>query len=85
MKAKDIIAPKIKAECRIDEHGEWIPCSERLPSEDECGWCLVTVKGHELFVDVVPFNDKLWKGLSSNQEVLAWKPLPMPYREDDEV
>ena len=64
---------------------EWIPCSERLPNEDECGWYLVTVKGHELFVDVAPFNDELWKGLASHQEVIAWMPLPKPYREEGEV
>lgn len=67
----------------------WIPCSERLPNEDEkedeFKWYLVTVKGHGLFVDVAPFEDKLWKGLSSSQEVIAWMPLPKPYREDSEV
>lgn len=63
----------------------WIPCSERLPNKNEWGYYLVTVKGTRLFVDVVPFNEKLWKGLSSNQEVLAWMPLPKPYREDDEA
>lgn len=64
---------------------EWIPCSERLPNEDEYEWYLVTVKGCELFVDIAPFNNKLWKGLSSGQKVIAWRPLPVPYREESEV
>ena len=62
----------------------WIPCSEKLPSEDERGWYLVTVKGHELFVDVAPFNDELWKGLASHQKVIAWQPLPKPYKGGDD-
>ena len=58
----------------------WIPYSERRPSEDGCGWYLVTVKGrHGLFVDVAPFIDELWKGL-----VIAWMPLPTPYKGGDE-
>lgn len=67
----------------------WIPCSERLPNEDEkedeYEWYLVTVKGHGLFVDVAPFDDELWKGLATHQEVIAWMPLPMPYREKSEA
>ena len=63
---------------------KWIPCSEKLPSEDKCGWYLVTVKGHELFVDIAPFNDELWKRLDSHQKALAWMPLPKPYKGGDD-
>lgn len=77
------VVKRIKEEYDITDG--WIPCSERLPNKNEWGYYLVTVKGTRLFVDVVPFNEKLWKGLSSNQEVLAWMPLPKPYREDDEA
>jgi hypothetical protein len=69
----------------LSADAEWIPVSDRLPNEDECGWYLVTVKGHELFVDVAPFNYELWEGLDSHQKVIAWKPLPKPYREESEV
>lgn len=61
---------------------EWIPVSERLPEID--GWYLVTVQGYETVTDVAPFNDELWKGLAGHQEVIAWMPLPKPYREDGE-
>lgn len=68
----------------LSAEAEWIPVSERLPNEDEnedeFEWYLVTVKGHGLFVDVAPFEDELWKGLPRHQEVLAWMPLPKPYR-----
>ena len=77
------VVRRIKEEYDITDG--WIPCSERLPNKNEWGYYLVTVKGTRLFVDVVPFNEKLWKGLSSNQEVLAWMPLPKPYRKDDEA
>ena len=75
------IVRRIKEEYDITDR--WIPCSERLPEKD--GWYLVTVQGYETVTDVAPFNYELWKGLASHQEVIAWMPLPMPYREDGEV
>ena len=77
------IVKRIKEEYDITDG--WIPVSERLPNKNEWEYYLVTIKGYRLFVDVAPFDNKVWKGLSSSQEVLAWMPLPKPYREDGEA
>lgn len=82
-------------ECQSCEHRrignraqDWIPCSERLPSE--IGTIIVTLldkKYGECFVD-----DEWWDGdmflnfgkPTSGYEVIAWMPYPMPYRKGDE-
>ena len=75
--------------------GEWIPVSERLPSEKEA-WgynekegtyepneFIVMIEGAEiptvLFYDT---NYKEWSdGLGDVYNVVAWMPLPEPYKE----
>lgn len=81
-------------------HGEWVPVSERLPSED--GKYLVFYEGTIIGSDI----DIMWYGepLMPNvdvggkhfyrsdgewgdvvyDEALAWMPLPEPYREVEE-
>ena len=65
----------------IDYTG-WIPVSERLPEED--GWYLVTVQGYETVTDVSLYSADgcAWGDVSTKQKVIAWLPLPKPYRED---
>ena len=71
---------------------EWIPCSERLPKE--YGWYLITT--NEGSVDIATFDDgknahAAWSGCDAEGfylfalrgiEVIAWQPLPEPYKED---
>lgn len=74
----------------------WIPCSERLPDAEygegdsvlcctESGlmyilywdggnWCVPTGEPHEWVNHITGWHDK----------VIAWRPLPKPYREDGE-
>ena len=69
------------------DYTEWIPCSERLPSDS--GNYLITVAdlrlGHngEYTVTMADFYAKA-KKWNSVVDVIAWMPLPMPYREDGE-
>ena len=70
----------------IDAVSEWIPCSERLPSEN--GFYLVTyplIDG-EPWVQVLRFsNGKFYSndvwGDVEFDDVTAWMPLPKPYGE----
>ena len=58
----------------VPSANQWIPCSERLPSEDG---------------DYLVFDGGIWivwfsivNGWDSDQ-VLAWQPLPQPFKGDE--
>lgn len=72
------IVRRIKEEYDITDG--WIPVSERLPSED--GYYLVTWKDDDGRCTLCDYYSK-WLGLFE-QEVVAWQPLPTPYREENE-
>ena len=75
------IIRRIKEEYDITD--SWIPVSERLPSEK--GWYLITVQDINRFVDVdYYYGNSEWDEVLSKQEIIAWMPLPKPYREDSE-
>ena len=68
----------------IDENEQpktdWIPCSERLPSE--AGHYLVTTIGFfQNVVNTVYFDSEMWHSIST---VLAWTNLPQPYKKEGE-
>jgi hypothetical protein len=64
---------------------DWIPVSERLPSED--GYYLVSCKGGNIHTDFFwcdngngSKHNNTW--LNTHQyEIIAWQPLPEPYKE----
>lgn len=61
------------------KEGHWIPCSERLPESD--GYYLVTNSKWG-----APWREiTLWMtdGWSSNNEPIAWMPLPEPWKGED--
>lgn len=58
-------------------HGEWIPCSERLP-EDE-GKYLVSLNYGDVTMD--SFIDGMF--IMNLINVVAWMPLPEPYKRGD--
>ena len=67
-----------RAECP-----EWIPCSERLPSTT--GYYLISKCCHPgliLYVTVADFKAESQTFTASN--VIAWMPLPEPYKEETE-
>ena len=58
---------------------EWIPCTERLPEVGEI--CLLTV--HEYGWNCKDYTRVIIGEYSDNyaDHILAWMPLPTPYRE----
>lgn len=71
----------------------WIPCSERLPSED--GRYLVCMDWEYDNMEVLRWADgwnchRGYDGMISREseidgeDIIAWMPLPEPYREDGE-
>lgn len=60
----------------------WIPFSERLPSE--YAQYLVCFKSGECHVYWLEDSD--WsRGIVEKEGIIAWMPLPKPYREESEV
>lgn len=76
-------------------NGSWISISDRLP--EEAYGCLVTVmdcdpylmKDYEnIYPEFVGWDGKSWNNSDGKEipfEVLAWMPLPEPYKESDEL
>lgn len=89
---------KVKIVGNEEEHNDvWIPCSERLPENDDdvlCWYEYRIMQGtHEGEMnqkfEIGYYNKyfKRWGGeVSSGRDckVIAWKPLPEPYKEDEE-
>lgn len=77
--------------------GEWIPCSERLPSEQGEYLVTVTYEG-DTYVECLHYgkptmanrevkgecfydSDDEWGDIVYDTEAIAWMPLPKPYGE----
>ena len=73
--------------------GEWIPCSERLPEYTGCYLTTTAIpsmgKTSYLIKYVVMKVDKAgkkrWYRQGRGNEVIAWMPLPEPYKEGAET
>ena len=64
---------------------QWIPVSERLPEEGQ----EVIVCERNIFGDVTCHATKLkdityWVGLGRCQNIIAWMPLPEPWKGEEE-
>ena len=86
------LAEEFATDTNVGNNG-WIPCSERLP-EEPFG-CLVTVIDCEPvtqtdFENILPYfvgyDGESWNDEDGNEipfEVIAWQPLPEPFKERD--
>lgn len=68
----------------------WIPCSESLPSESGDYLCTIPLDADETYTEVLTFHkgkfyedDDEW-GATYHDDVLAWMPLPIPYKGGDD-
>ena len=73
----------------LREKSRWIPCSERLPVERTD--VLVTVKYsgfmgmHGTWIKTGHLEHYGWDGDCCGGTVIAWMPLPEPYKEDEDA
>lgn len=82
----------MRSKCEVD--AKWIPCSERLPSENGQYICTLPFgdnDDNEVYVWALSFHngrfyddDDEW-GMTFYDDVIAWMPLPKPYKEESEV
>ena len=70
----------------------WIPCSERLPKENECVgnvWKYYLIQDEYEDMHVAHLSGRGWETIESVKalgcDVVAWMPSPKPYREGGEV
>ena len=76
----------IYVEAEIDttkDFAQWIPCSERLPKK--IGVYLVTTEEGKVFeydYNILTVHLKKWS--FCRKEIVAWMPLPEPYKKEGE-
>ena len=71
--------------------GEWIPCSERLPEAEGEYLCSLyyAIPPYNLFhpendIYIHTISIQKFDGTSFKSSVIAWMPLPEPYKENEE-
>ena len=73
---------------------QWIPCSERMPEEDDYKYCIECLDGAIWYftengtmgLGYYYKSTKEWSttdDLKTDGKVVAWMPLPKPYKEGD--
>lgn len=70
-------ASTIKPKC-----GEWIPCEERLPEADGLYLATFTLIGIPKFSNVESFKNGKWE--YHDGYIIAWQPLPKPWKGIDD-
>lgn len=70
----------------VNKIAEWIPVSERLPEDGIA--VLTTTENGEVYIDQVitdPYKQRYFQSNTAydNFQVIAWMPLPMPYRDEE--
>lgn len=84
----DDVLKTIKEQPKV---GEWIPCSERLPSESNYYMACIYNQDIDDFdfrktwfahVDDYDIEESEWRELYGFETVTAWKSLPEPYKSE---
>lgn len=64
------------------EQSTWIPCSEKLPEADGLYLATFTLIGIPKFSNVESFKNGKWE--YHNGYIIAWQPLPEPWKGADD-
>ena len=74
----DDILEMIESQPTIAQESRWIPCSERLPDNDES---VLISNSHG--VTKAWWNGRSWTSIAVKKykTVIAWMPLPEPYKD----
>ena len=93
-KYKELLTECIKVLPTVENKGEWIPVSERLPEEENKRYWICTDCGYQCecrWTNGNPFwtyltTDWHWNIMDVPQysKVVAWMPLPEPYKKGGE-
>ena len=76
-----LYAEKCREVAELKKRQRWIPVEERLPKLDEDGYAYVMVCMDDEFVATTDYTrDEGFSLWAEAGEVIAWMPLPEPYR-----
>ena len=84
-------AISIVQEVEKEYNNGWIPCSERLPEEpeegltdlDECDEYIVMIENADIPTALNYAGNSEWYRDGEFYNVIAWQPLPVPYKEKE--
>lgn len=85
-KTLDFLCKCVEGLPSVQPQQRWIPVSERLPDEDDVYLVTMNVLGRHIR-DINRFRiDERWESYGNNEdnEVIAWMPLPEPYKAESE-
>lgn len=85
-----VIAKEIVQEVEKEYNNGWIPCSERLPEEpeegltdlDECDEYIAMIENADIPTALNYAGNGEWYRDGEFYKVIAWQPLPEPYKEN---
>ena len=62
--------------------GTWMPVDERLPEDEKMMLVTCQTKKGRLSVNRAWYGAGVWHGTGTMSGVIAWMPLPEPYKEE---
>lgn len=91
---RDEIYKVIDKQPTIESEPHWIPCSERLPEEEDYRECMECLDGAVWYytsrktmgLGYYYYSTKQWSticDMKPDGKVIAWMPLPEPYKEGE--
>jgi len=81
--AKDLAEHALRGLPSAQPEQRWIPCSERLPEEGEIVLTQANIENMISLCVASRQDYNYWKGWNTREiNVVAWMPLPEPYREE---
>ena len=80
------IIAQVNAMPTIEPDQKWIPCSERLPEENEVVLTQAQFKDDVKMAVSSRVDFNYWTGWGTREiNIVAWMPLPEPYKENQDV
>ena len=64
---------------------EWIPVAKRLPETNKMMLVTCKPKKGDANVNRAYYDGQFWHGSGSMSGVIAWMPLPEPYKEEQDA
>lgn len=80
---EEVIDTACKMILGLRTYGEWIPCVEQLPKEDDETQVLVSVNERYAFYAIILMPSRSVKTEYKLGHIDAWMPLPEPYKEEE--